>query len=450
MWLRIACVLIVGYLSLSRAFAYLGIPPWNVFIGEAVLVLLFLWGPRSRAGRWPWVATKLPELKRFSTWYALFVGFGIAQVFHGVWEGNPPLIALRDLAFNYYPMYFFLGLWGGTRRPDLLPRLIRGFAWFNGVYGALYLLFLDRVEWFVPGVNREIVPVPIFAQPIYSFVALLGLMAYEKKLWRSWYLLLLNAFVMLGMQFRAEWLAFTVGVVTWCVLTRQGKRLLQTGAILASLLTLMYLSSFSLTSPQSRGEEKFSVRQLTGRALAPFHTELSNMSLASGAEGAIPEEATIAFRTVWWLAIWDSVHENPRTWIWGHGYGFPLTDLVPYLRGEFTRTPHNEFFYALGYTGWVGVILFLVLQAEILRLLWKAKRTTGEPFGAVYWMAAMTYGMFFALCETPYGAVPFYLITGWVAAPAILGNRSAQEKNNPGRVPYQPGASSSCPAVVSP
>jgi hypothetical protein len=39
-------------------------------------------------------------------------------------------------------------------------------------------------------------------------------------------------------------------------------------------------------------------------------------------------------------------------------------------------------------------------------------RKTAYVFGLVYWMAMMTYGMFFPLGETPYGAIPFYIVIG--------------------------------------
>src|SRR6267142_6077888 len=262
MWPRIASVLIVGYLSLSRAFAYLGIPAWKVFVSEVVLGFLLLCGPRLETRRWLWVVLKIPNLRRFMTWYGLFLAYGVMQVFRGIWQGNPPLIAVRDLAFNYYPIYFFLGLWAGLMRPDLLPRLIRGFAWFNGIYGVLFVLFLNRVEWFMPGVSTEVVPVPIFGLPTYSFVALLGLLAYEKNIGRSWYLLLLNGFVMLGMQIRSEWLAFTVGVLIWCLLTRQRRRVVQAAAVLGCLFALMYVTDFHVASPLSRSEYDISARQL--------------------------------------------------------------------------------------------------------------------------------------------------------------------------------------------
>src|SRR5260370_1469875 len=115
---------------------------------------------------------------------------------------------MGDFGFNYYPIFFFLGVWAGITRADLLPRLIRCFAWFNGIYGVLFLLYLNRVSWFIPGVGDETTPIAIFGQPIYSFVALLGLLAYEKPLWRIWHLLFLNPFAMLRRQIHTEWPRF--------------------------------------------------------------------------------------------------------------------------------------------------------------------------------------------------------------------------------------------------
>src|SRR6266478_3764718 len=450
MWPRIACVLILGYLSLSRAFSYVGIPIWKVFIGEVVLALSFLWGPKLNGKFWPWVALKLPMLKSFSVTYVLFFGFGILQVLHGIWVGNPPLAAARDFAFNYYPVYFLPGLWAGITRPDLLPRLIRYFAWFNGIYGVLFLLFLNRVSWSIPGVGDEITPVQIFGQPIYSFVALLGLLAYEKNLWRVWHLLLLNAFVMLGMQIRTEWLAFGIGVLVWSVITKKATRLLKASAIVAAMLGMMYLTDFSLPSPEGRSEGNFSVRQLADRATAVFHADLSDESAAAGLGRTDSQEATFVWRTVWWVAIWNSAHEDAHAAVLGHGYGFPLGDLVPYLEGQFIRTPHNEFFFALGYTGWIGVALFFLFQIEIFRLLWKVNRATGEPFGVPYWVGMMTYGMFFPLGESPYGAIPFYLITGWIAARIVFDEQLTQDQKALKHPTYVFGAAATQPAAISP
>jgi len=426
MWSKTAATLVFGYLAMSRAFAYLGIPPWKVFIGEAVLLLFVFSGPTYYKVSWLRISLKVPALKSLVTWYGLFIGYGMLQVFHGIWVGNPVLLVLRDFAFNFYPIYLFLGIWAGWKCPDLLPRLLRAFAWFNGVYGVLFLLFLNRVDWFIPGVSDEIARVPIFAQPIYSFVALLGLLAYEKELKRSWYLLLLNALVMFGMQFRTEWLASAVGVLAWCAATRQGKQVLKAGLLMASLLAVLYITDFTLPSPQGRAEADFSVRQLVDRAIAPFRADVSDQGAAAGLTAVDSQEATFVWRTVWWLAIWDSVHSDAWTAVCGHGYGFALGDLVPYLEGEFIRTPHNDFFYVLGYTGWAGVALFFLFQLALLRLLLQSWRITRDAFGVTFWFAMTAFSMFFPLGETPYGAIPFYLIVGLNAAPVVLMGETAE------------------------
>ncbi len=441
MWLKVAAALLLGYLCLSRTFAYIGVPQWSVFISEIVLVLFFLCGPTFRGSAWTPMVRKERALKRLAIIYAAFLGYGILQVDHGIGAGNPPLTAMRDLAFNYYPLYVLLGIWAGAQS-EALPKLLRGFAWFNGIYGVLYLLVLNRREWFMPGVSREIAPVQVFAEPIYSFVALLGLVAYEKRLWRHWYLLALNAFVMLGMQVRTEWLAFAIGLIAWFLVTRQSKRFAQTAAILAAVFALMYVTDFSLPGPEGRGGGEISVRQLTDRALSPFQADMSDARAAAGI-GAETPEATFVWRTVWWLNIWDAVHASGSTAMWGFGYGYPLGDLVPYLTGQFIRTPHNEFFYALGYSGWIGVLLFFAFQQEIGRLLWKSNRLTGDSFGVPFWIAMMAYGMFFPLGETPYGAIPFYLTVGWAMAPVLRHETGAARKEYAELTAYFPRASSS-------
>jgi len=232
---------------------------------------------------------------------------------------------------------------------------------------------------------------------------------------------------MLGMQFRAEWLAFALGTLTWAILSHKAKRVIQAGAVLASLFALLYFTDFSIPSPEGRAEADFSARQLVDRAAAPFRADLSDVSAAAGATAVDSQEGTFLFRTVWWLAIWNSVHTGPATALFGFGYGYALGDLVPYLEGHFIRTPHNAFFYALGYTGWVGVTLVVLFWWQILRLLWRSKIIAGEPFGVALWVAMIALAMFFPMGETPYGAIPFYLLTGWAAGLGLLGELSGQD-----------------------
>src|SRR5437763_16464545 len=102
MWPAVAPILIVGYLSLSRAFAYVGIAWWKIFVGEVVLALLLISGPKFNGRPWLRALIEVPILKRLCLLYGLFLTYGVLQIVHGISAGNPPLIAMRDLTFNYY------------------------------------------------------------------------------------------------------------------------------------------------------------------------------------------------------------------------------------------------------------------------------------------------------------------------------------------------------------
>jgi hypothetical protein len=418
-WQTAATILFLGYLCFNRTFAYLGIPSWHAFIGEAALASFLFFGPKVDGKSWVSSVRGMEVLKPLVRAFTVLFLYGLFEVYRGFQAGHPPLATVRDLAFDYYPLYLFLGLWAGLASPHKLAQSFRTLGWINGVYGTLYILFLSRIEWSVPGVGDDVTQVQIFPEPLFSFVVILGLLGFERDLRRSWYLLLLNAFVLIGMQVRTEWIALLVGLLAWFILSPRRMLVLKpVGAILA-LFFLMYVTDFSIPSPSLRTEEDLNVRQLVNRAAAPFHADVADMNTASGASGTDGQEGTFVWRTVWWLAIWNSVHQSTTTALLGFGYGYALGDVVPYLEGAFIRTPHNQFLYALGYTGWVGVVLFYWFQIELFKLLNRARRVTGEPVAIVLWLALMAYALAFPLNETPYGAIPYYLLVGWLAAPAL-------------------------------
>ena len=413
-WYWVVGFLLIGYFCMGRSFAYWGIPPLHLFIGEIVLVCFLFWGPMTARGRWPWIAANSSTLHRYGQLLLVSLAFGVFEVLHGIWLGHPVLSAVRDLAFDYYPIYFFLGVWVALREPNFLPRLLQLAAWANGLYGIFYILVLSRIAWFYPGVSQEVAPVPVFGQPMFSGAIILGLLSTQKDLRRIWPVLLLNTAVLLGMVTRGEWLAFGLGLFVWALLTRNLGRLALGGAMVLALLGAMYVTGLEIEAPEGRGGT-ISATDLYGRILAPIDKDLA----ANYTSDAQMHEETVAFRTLWWLAIWDSVHGNISRALFGHGYGFALGDLVPYLAGNFIRTPHNVFFYALGYTGWVGVVIFGLLLAEIARLSWRVYRRDGQPFAIVFWVTMLAYSLFTAFFETPYGAVPFFVVAGCACAPLL-------------------------------
>lgn len=428
-WGKVAAFLIMGYLTMGRAFAYLGLPWFSLYIGEMFLAAFLLIGPRTKQGLWLHIVGRVRRLRRFERLILLLLCYGVLEALHGILWGYPPFTAARDMAFNYYPLFIFLGIWVGLRNRSFLQRVVRALAWWNGCYGLAYVLFLNRLPWTMPGTANAASTVPVFSEPLGSAIALLGLLAFESKPQRVWYLLALNGIVMLFVQMRAEWVAFAVGLLVFAWCTKRIRYLAVAGVLLVALLGAMYMANVDLPSPKGRGG-RISTDSLVARAVAPFSRDLASELAPSKA--VIGYAGTAEWRLVWWTAIWGAVHVDATHALFGFGYGYPIGDLNPFIKaGDFIQTPHNDFLYALAFSGWIGVMLFGLLQIEVLRLVWRSYRITRKPFGLMCWAALLVVSMFGDFFEAPMGAIPFYLLVGVALAPSLLCTRSELARKAP-------------------
>jgi O-Antigen ligase len=442
-WEKLTVVLLVGYFAVGRAFAYLGLPWINLYIGEIALAAFLLFGPSTQQGPWLRVVRRIRRLRRFGLLLILVLCDGALEALRGTIEGYPLVTALRDTAFNYYPLFLFLGIWIGLRDRTFSCRFAHAVAWFNGVYGLAYVLFLSWLPWTVPGTAHAASTVPLFSEPSGgSAVALLGLVAFEPHPRKVWHLIVLNLFVLLGVQVRAEWLGFALGLLVFAYLTKRIRQLMIASGLLVLLLGLMYATDLNLISPRGRGDRvgtRISAEYLVARAVAPVSKTLAER-LAPVADVRFAV-ATAEWRLVWWASIWQAIDANPVRALLGFGYGYPIGELNPDIQeGRFIQTPHNDFFYSLGYSGWLGVALFVLLHVEIAQLLWRSYRATGQPFGPMIWAALLTMSMFGEYFEAPFGAIPFYLVLGVVIAPAMFARRRASANGEQKPLHGLPGA----------
>jgi len=407
-WAKAWVFLVLGYRLFGRSFAYLGIPGLKLFIGEVVLGAFLLAQVRRILGIWAsWLLQGGKE--SFLGWSLLvFLCYGFFQTLHGLLRGHDPLLTLQNLVFNLYPLYLFLGLIVARRYPFLLRRTLWWFAWLNAIYGISYLFLLNRLGLYLPWAPE----VPLFGQPASSVVAILALLTLEKPSLRQGVLLLLNFVVLLGVQVRGEWLALGVGLLLWTLLMGRVGRLALVGLVVFLLFTILYVGDVRFPAPEHRGGE-VSVRGVVARVLAPLNPETAAELIG---EEAYSMAGTIrGWRIPWWVAIWEEVHRQDVSLLLGLGYGFPLWSLY-YAIPEGIRTPHNVFFYALGYGGWVGVAIFFTFFVSLGALLWRNFRLTGSSvpgLSFILWAALSSSAFFGNFFETPFGAIPFYLLTGY-------------------------------------
>jgi hypothetical protein len=244
---------------------------------------------------------------------------------------------------------------------------------------------------------------------------LLGLLALEKRVGRALIPFLLNLGVLLALQVRAEMLGLLIAILLWSWLVGRLLRLCIVLLVAGSLLLAAAAVDVRIPSPATRGGE-ISARALVGKLIAPFD---SRAAQALKRDADVDAE-TVSWRTDWWRNIWRTVHKSLDVTLLGLGYGYPLWDLHPEAPLPVKlRTPHNVFVYALGYTGWVGVLVFVALQIALARLVWQSYQVSGQPFGLCLWLMLLVKGTFENFFETPYKAIPFYLLVGLVLAPLV-------------------------------
>lgn len=405
---RVLLVTVVGYLVLGRTFAYLGVPGLPVFIGEIVLVLCLLAAPTRRR-----LERALGDLSRPGPWHVLSVLLvavivvGALTAARGIATGSDVVRALMSLPFNYYPLFLVVGLWWGAVDRQALRRCTLWLARVNAVYGVAYVLVLSRVTATLPGQTD----VPLFGNGNSAGLAILGILVHHRERREAKVLLALNAFVLLGLQQRSEWLGFALGLLTFCLLTRQMKAFVQATAAVVGLLAMVSLLGLTIPGAAGRGGE-VSLQGVIGRSIAPVAPQVA----ARFVDNSEVYTATASWRTTWWEGIWTAAQEDAVTGVLGNGYGYELFRLgknVP----ESTRTPHNAFFYALGYSGWLGVTVIGLLWTYLAYRLWIVRRWTGENYGLVLGVFALSLGMFGNWFETPFGALPTYLLLGLSIAP---------------------------------
>ena len=425
--------IIMGYLLLTRSFAYFGVGPLNLFIGEVALALLVWWQPQVLA-RFFLNRDDFFPLAAIRWGVTIFLCHGAMAVVWSLMQGCPVMEIVRMSGFHYYALYLPFGVWVGLRFPSLLKSLVVSLAWLNAIYGPLYILCLSQLWWLmIPGAHW----VPVFGQPQSGGIAMLGILAFGlvSELWPQ---LLAAGFVYIGIQMRAEWLG---GLIGCAILFALGvNRRLMTSVVVGGflLVAVAYALDLKVQGPRGRDGE-ISVRGIVARSIAPI-----NPDAAASLTGADAKEfkGTVDWRTYWWEQIWKKINhdEDDAHFFLGMGYGFVIGDLGAYGTGGI-RTPHNIFFYNLGYHGWIGECAFWLLQFSVFYTMWLAYRKTGQAFGLVFCVICMAMGLFGNFFETPYGAIPYYLVAGICAAPLLTKTQSIKRSaaaNHPNNDTLEP------------
>jgi hypothetical protein len=407
----LAILILCGFVLASRSFAHFGVRPF--YIGEIAFAALLVGRPRAILKPWLTSLAVPSQTTAFSWCLTISLCYALLESLRGILAGPFVMQTAEIMAFWVYPLWFFVGAWVGLRHADLLTRFLVPFAWLHGVFGLVYIKFLaPEIQAHAYHASTQ---VDWFSVPIGAAILLLALVAFEHNPRRAAIPMILNVMVLIGMQRRAEWFALVVALLLWAVLAGRIKRIMIFGFVLMIPLLVGLIPGVRFPSPSLRGED-ISTYDILGRVISVFD-QSSAAKLTDNAEG---HAATATWRSDFWRGIWTEVHSSPATAVFGLGFDFPLWTLhADDLTDSPVRTPHSIFMFVLGYSGWLGVLIFAALQAALGRTMWRTYRVTGEPFGFCLWVLAVAWGLFDPLFETPFGAIPMYMLMGLSMAPAI-------------------------------
>lgn len=392
---------LVGYLVLGRAFAQIGVG--GLFVGEALLAAAIIHpGPRAALRRFLAQLDRPGHLHVLAWATAVFVGYGVVQLAIGLRSGHPPLEALKTSVFSGYAIFLPVGIWLGRARPDLLVWLARYLPWVNGIY----VVGVELVFRPLRSISLPLSAIPGLTPGHGTVLSILLIFAFRDKLGMRPGLLTLNVLALLVLQVRGDWLAVGVALLVWGLLTRRTRVVVGFGLLGIAALLLVATLGITIPGAEARGGA-VSLDEVAARSIAPFDPALA----AELSPAAARYSGTAQWRTQWWDAIWTDNQVSQGHLLFGNGHGFDLAGLADHV-DEGIRTPHSAFFFALGYTGWIGVLVFWTFHAALASVLIRSARRTGQPLGVMIWIGALAAGHFGNYFETPFGGIPFFLLMG--------------------------------------
>ncbi len=413
-WVGLALFIFYGYSFLGKWFAFFAIPLSALLLLNSAIVL----------NPWFKALTRRGPLGGISWALLLALMCGVCQLVRGLLLGYEVYAVFQILLFNVTPVYLFVGVWLEASRPGTLRQWVRVLAWGEVVYLLLYYLVLNKIQVAL-GMQE------LFFTPGSGSWTLIGLFAFESTLLRFWIPIVVASCMTIAEQIRADWLGLAIALVIWGAATKQLKRVFGIAGLLVCLLLIGFIADIRIPAIAGRGGE-ISARETIARAVSATNPEIaeeysSNTGFYRG---------TVTWRENWWANIREEVSRDISTSLFGLGYGYPIRMLGQRdMHNSSLRSPHNIFYFALAYSGAVGVALFFWLQLCVCRLLWLTYKRSGQVYGIAMYSLMLVGAFFGNFLETPAGGTMCYLIVGLAIAPFITQvSENSHDLSRSGRV----------------
>lgn len=419
LWLKSVLLILFGYASFGRTFAYL-------FLGELVLVggiILFLLQPRFM----------LVFSDKILLLWGSFAFLGLLRTLPFL--GEYKFAAVRDAVLYAYGIYALL---------------IVAFLNTSAQLSAALNTYRRYLRWFVP-------IIPIFlgiAQftngklphlPWASDITLLAIKAPDTGVHLGAAALFLLLFPPdrpagkkpdLAIYQILAFIGFGICATEVAVLSRGGFVAMMISIFIASVLRprtvgwkVAALSVGLLVLSLTILESNVITTNVRGRSLNADTVSRNIDSILGNSSGAGGQEDNKVWRLIWWHKIVDYTLFGPYFWT-GKGFGVNLatSDGPPGIPSDEARlrSPHNGHMTVLARLGVPGAVLWIALNLtfaiSLLRSYSYSNRTRSKFWSSLYlwilcyWLALVINMSFDVYVEGPQGGIWFWSIIGFGAA----------------------------------
>ncbi len=401
-YLRLQCLLLLGYALFGKPFAYLGIG--KVFVGELFLAtgsLIMFVSPRA------WGGVKIRNLVPL---YVLMIWCAL-RTFPFVPQYG--LTALRDGAIWGYGWFAVLIAIAVVSRPTTVSGLLDRYSVFVRVFlGFAPLVWASARLFGWWGQTSGGQPVSVLKATDMT-VHLSGAVAFIclgiRRVSGMW-LLLVPVVIATALGSRAAIMTALISVTVLALLRPGTPKLLILTALLALALTVAASLEISVRIPGSR-------RELSA------NSTIRSLSSVFRESGVGDYDATRKWRLTWWRKIFNYTFGG-QYFLGGKGFGVNLADSDGFVvdREHSLRSPHNGHLTFLARAGVPGFTLWLIVQgcwgySTFVRFR-ECSRRGPKSLGHVflflltYWVAFLVSASFDVFLEGPMAGIWFWTLFG--------------------------------------
>jgi hypothetical protein len=441
-WGRAALGLLVGFIVLSRGFAYtqLNLGGLPIYVGEIGLAICLVTLPHRVA---------MPAMLRHPLTWALtaWMALGAALTYRHVAEYGAT--ALRDAAIWYYAVFAYVG-YAFAMRPRHLRPLLRVLALTFGAHALFCALWIWgsadilRLSPLAPGSKFPLLYLRPDASAVHLGAGFLFALFMGKHLgWPTltrWVVAFPQLVLMIALQARAGYVAFAAA--STYLAARFRARQVVIGMV---ALACVGLGAAALDVQARSGRLVLSVPQVVEEfaTLLPFWRASDYESVASRRS-----VVAVDWRREYWSWVLEHNTADLTSMLFGIGFGpdlTPDTASIKFTRSRErpNRNPHNIAVTVFGRMGLVGLSLWLALHVAFLSLQWRwlsaAKRAADgwqvdlAAFLTTYAILMLVAALFGVLLESPFMAAPYFFVIGLSLrlASVYLGQPASQRRDDP-------------------